>query len=208
MFKVRLLIWTSISLCGSAICASVQEKEWLLHHIWGRYCTKCKGGVGTWKWQFWNLRMYHLLECNFSKCVGPPSDAIHSANLCLIPTSVLILYWGYPCPFHTKNPHWRLVHLVHLHHLNLASSCLSVLCSTFMGILNKNPRSRRRFLMVWSERRGFWTSVQIPFAVTKWRRCNRLRCPLARMSGLQCFNMGHNGHGINLYGVSMTLMGN
>ena len=39
-------------------------------------------------------------------------------------------------------------------------------------------------------------------------RCNRLRCPLARMSGLQCFNMGHNGHGINLYGVSMTPMGN
>ena len=39
-------------------------------------------------------------------------------------------------------------------------------------------------------------------------RCNRLRCPLARMSGLQYFNMGHNGHGINLYGVSMTLMGN
>ena len=39
-------------------------------------------------------------------------------------------------------------------------------------------------------------------------RCNRLSCPLARMSGLQCFNMGHNGHGINLYGVSMTLMGN
>ena len=29
-------------------------------------------------------------------------------------------------------------------------------------------------------------------------RCNRLRCPLARMSGLQCFSMGHNGHGINL----------
>ena len=39
-------------------------------------------------------------------------------------------------------------------------------------------------------------------------RCNRLRCPLARMSGLQCYNMGHNGHGINLYGASMTLMGN
>ena len=39
-------------------------------------------------------------------------------------------------------------------------------------------------------------------------RCNRLICPLARMSGLQYFNMGHNGHGINLYGVSMTLMGN
>ena len=39
-------------------------------------------------------------------------------------------------------------------------------------------------------------------------RCNRLKCPLARMSGLQCFNMGHNGNGINLYGVSMTLMEN
>ena len=39
-------------------------------------------------------------------------------------------------------------------------------------------------------------------------RCNRLRCPLARMTGLQCFTMGHNGHGINLYGVGMTLMGN
>ena len=49
---------------------------------------------------------------------------------------------------------------------------------------------------------------------TKWecdcnrKRCNRLRCPLARLSGLQCYNMGHNGHGINLYGVIMTLMGN
>ena len=38
--------------------------------------------------------------------------------------------------------------------------------------------------------------------------CNKLRCPLARLSGLQCFNMGHNGHGINLYGVIMILMGN
>ena len=39
-------------------------------------------------------------------------------------------------------------------------------------------------------------------------RCNRLKCPLAKLSGLQCFNMGHNGHGINLYGVVMILMGN
>ena len=44
--------------------------------------------------------------------------------------------------------------------------------------------------------------------LTLQSRCNRIRCPLARMSGLQCFNMGHNGHGINLYGVSMTLMVN
>ena len=42
----------------------------------------------------------------------------------------------------------------------------------------------------------------------RYRCNNRRRCPLARMSGLQCFNMGHNGHGINLYGVSMNLMGN
>ena len=31
---------------------------------------------------------------------------------------------------------------------------------------------------------------------------------LARLSGLQCFNMGHNSHGINMHGVIMTLMGN
>ena len=42
----------------------------------------------------------------------------------------------------------------------------------------------------------------------KYYRCNRLRCPLARLSVLQCYNMGHNGHGIKLYGVIMTLMGN
>ena len=32
-------------------------------------------------------------------------------------------------------------------------------------------------------------------------RCNRLRCPLARLSGLQGFNVYHNGHGINLVHV-------
>ena len=31
--------------------------------------------------------------------------------------------------------------------------------------------------------------------------------PLARLSGIQCYDMGHNGHGINLYGVVMTHMG-
>ena len=30
-----------------------------------------------------------------------------------------------------------------------------------------------------------------------------LDCPACN-----CFNMGHNGHGINLYGVIMTLMEN
>ena len=30
----------------------------------------------------------------------------------------------------------------------------------------------------------------------------------ARLSGLQCFNMGHNGHGINIYDVVMIFMGN
>ena len=52
-------------------------------------------------------------------------------------------------------------------------------------------------------------SNNIVFLQSKYLyRCNRLIFPLARMSGLQCFNMGHNGYGINLYGVSMTLMGN
>ena len=54
-------------------------------------------------------------------------------------------------------------------------------------------------------------SLSDEWSVESWaaeNRCNRLRCLLARMSGLQCFNMGHNGHGINLYGVSMTIMGN
>ena len=41
-----------------------------------------------------------------------------------------------------------------------------------------------------------------------WYPCDGLRCLLARLSGLQCFYMGHNCHRINLYGVIMTLMGN
>ena len=53
---------------------------------------------------------------------------------------------------------------------------------------------------------GFLAAISV-CRVGPWS-CNRLRCPLARMSGLQCFNTGHNGHGINLYGISMTLMGN
>ena len=48
----------------------------------------------------------------------------------------------------------------------------------------------------------------LPWAKGGLDRCNRLKCPLARLFGLLCFNMGHNGHGINLYGVIMTLMGN
>ena len=35
-----------------------------------------------------------------------------------------------------------------------------------------------------------------------FQQCNRLKCPLARLSG----PMRHNGHGINLYGVIMNLM--
>ena len=44
--------------------------------------------------------------------------------------------------------------------------------------------------------------------ITVVYRCNRLKCPLARLSGIQCYNMGHNGHAINMYGVIMTIMGN
>ena len=39
-------------------------------------------------------------------------------------------------------------------------------------------------------------------------RCNRLICPLARLSGLNALSWGHNGHGINLYGFVMILIGN
>ena len=39
-------------------------------------------------------------------------------------------------------------------------------------------------------------------------RCNRLQCYLARLSILQCYDIGHNDHGINLYGVIKTLVGN
>ena len=39
-------------------------------------------------------------------------------------------------------------------------------------------------------------------------RCNRLRCPLTRLSGLRCFNIGYSGNGINLHGVVMIFMGN
>ena len=65
---------------------------------------------------------------------------------------------------------------------------------------------------------GEWIALgrSMAYQFMKWatmnqfmrRRCNRRRCPLARLSGLQCYTMGHNGHGINLYGVIMALMGN
>ena len=59
-------------------------------------------------------------------------------------------------------PHWRLVHRARLlHHLNQASSCLSVLCGTFMCLLDRKSRSRRRFLMVRSQRRGYISSDTI-----------------------------------------------
>ena len=61
--------------------------------------------------------------------------------------------------------------------------------------------------------RGYVGNVDPGPGKTSWRSpemyhqclCNRLRCPLARLSGLQCFNMGHNAHGINLYGFVMIL---
>ena len=38
------------------------------------------------------------------------------------------------------------------------------------NLLDPNPCLWRRIMMVWSERRGFWTLARIPFAVTKRRR--------------------------------------
>ena len=44
--------------------------------------------------------------------------------------------------------------------------------------------------------------------LSRVNRCNRLRCPGLDCLSVQCYYKGHNGHGINLYGVIMTLMGN
>ena len=51
-------------------------------------------------------------------------------------------------------------------------------------------------------------SRKLHICISNIYRCNRFRSPLARLSGLQCYSMGYNGHGINLYGVIRTLMGN
>ena len=40
----------------------------------------------------------------------------------------------------------------------------------------------------------------------KKTRGNRLRRPLVGLSGLQCLNMGHYGHGKYLYSVVMILI--
>ena len=85
---------------------------------------------------------------------------------------------GYPCQFLTKElPQVTKVVVTTrtaLHNWSrrcpMASSCLSVLCGTFIGLLDPNPCSCRRIMMVWSERRGFRTLARIPFAVTKRRR--------------------------------------
>ena len=46
--------------------------------------------------------------------------------------------------------------------------------------------------------------ISVPY-IRMYCRCD---CLMARLSGLHCYNMGHNGHGINLCGVIMTIMGN
>ena len=46
-----------------------------------------------------------------------------------------------------------------------------------------------------------WLYILFPIFMYKcW--CNRLKCPLFRLSTLQCHNMGHNGHEINMYRCS------
>ena len=59
----------------------------------------------------------------------------------------------------------------------------------------------------WSPFLPFQSNPQLSF-FWNYGRCNRLRCPLARLTGLQSFNMGHNDNGINLFGVVMILIGN
>ena len=84
------------------------------------------------------------------------------------------------------------------HAINRDTIVRSFECCSFDGNMSR-LHDRYKYIYV---------HMQVVHYYQVGHRCNRLRCPLARMSGLQCFNMGHNGHGINLYGVSMTLMGN
>ena len=46
-----------------------------------------------------------------------------------------------------------------------------------------------------------------PIVVAIWDRCNRCKCPLCPLASLppQCCKLGHNGHGIYLYGVLISL---
>ena len=86
---------------------------------------------------------------------------------------------------------------------------LMMMMATLRQVPVKRPSDGEEAPMM-SDDSADGTPVTSTPAMSGWlyTRCNRLRCPLARMSGLQCFNMGHNGHGINLYGVNVTLMGN
>ena len=106
-------------------------------------------------------------------------------------------------------------------HRNVPWSPENILIDTVARLQQDLPDIRAEFRqfrtpgvpsVVLTTRQAAFTTTKVPRfgGTTSWEqyRCNRLRCPLARMSGLQCFNMGHNGHGINLYGVSMTLMEN
>ena len=45
---------------------------------------------------------------------------------------------------------------------------------------------------------NYWCQIQY--------RCNRLKGPLARLSGLWPYDLGHNGHGINMHGVIKMLV--
>ena len=98
----------------------------------------------------------------------------------MLPTSVVILCWGILANYSRRNCLWRPKLWFGVSRTRtalpnwsrkcpMASSCLSVLCGTFIGLLDPNPCSCRQIMMVWSERRGFWTFARIPFAVTKRR---------------------------------------
>ena len=89
------------------------------------------------------------------------------------PTSIMILCWGILANYSRRNclrwPRlWFGVSRTHTALPNwcrrcpMARSCQSVLCGTFIGLLDPNPCSCRRIMMVWSERRGLWTLARIP----------------------------------------------
>ena len=63
--------------------------------------------------------------------------------------------------------------------------------------------------VTWEHTNGYISALDVLCRNTRMAtcdRCDRLKCPLAQMSGLQFYNMGYNGHGLNMYGVLMIII--
>ena len=85
------------------------------------------------------------------------------------------------------------------------SDCLVYICFVHTGAIITYDGMNGQCVMCWHADRMSHPAYNV---TNPWTRCNMLRCSLTRLSGLQCFNMGHSGHGINLYVVVVILMEN